>query len=55
MCHAATRTGGFVFIFLKNFQFFKKNKNKPPFPLQRGTLSTQVKSWILPHCMNKLF
>jgi hypothetical protein len=28
--HAATGKEGFVFIFLINFQFIKKNKNKPP-------------------------
>jgi hypothetical protein len=35
MCHAATRKEGLFLFFLKNFQFFKKNKNKPP-PFRRS-------------------
>jgi hypothetical protein len=30
MCHAATGKERLFLFFLKNFQFFKKNKNKSP-------------------------
>jgi hypothetical protein len=44
MCHAAMGRGRFVFIFLKNFQFFKKIKTNPQY--KNNSPDSEEEIWI---------